>query len=203
MDLGPVSCEWRGVLRAVAWGALCLVGCSGSGSYVWVQDLPAADPLARVRPGDTLSVTVQGQDSLSGDFPVRGDGTYLQPLVGPLRVEGLRPDEIEALLSKSLTGIVIDPKLSVTIGKTRNVTVYVLGEVSQPGAVEIEGTDHLLGVLARAGGLTPFAKKNSIYVIRDEPNRVSRVRFRYADLARGDVKSLSFTLRDGDAVVVE
>lgn len=182
--------------------ALGASACGTSHPYTWVRELPAADPASRVRPGDTLSVVVQDQDPLSGEFEVRADGTYTQPVVGVLKVEGMLPQEVESMLREKLKGIVIEPVVAVNIGKTREVTVYVIGEVEAPGAVEISGRDHVLSVLARAGGLTEFANRNSIYVVRESPEPI-RVRFRYEDLAAGEPKSLSFKLKDGDAVVVE
>jgi len=204
VDLGAGSWQRARVRGVISAGVLAFgtLACGTSHSYTWVTELPQADSTPRVRAGDTISVVVQGQEQLSGEFEVRVDGTYLQPVVGPIQVEGLLPEEVEARLVDGLQGVVVDPEVAVNIGKTREVTVYVLGEVAEPGAVEISGRDTVLSVLARAGGLTEFAKRNAIYVVREQPERM-RVRFRYDDLTGGDPQSLAFKLRDGDAVVVE
>jgi polysaccharide export outer membrane protein len=177
--------------------------CSSTHDYVWVQDLPDQDETPRIRVGDTLSVLVKGQDSLSGDFPVREDGTYLQPVVGPIPVVGKTASEVEIILENELAdGIVTSPDAAVAIGESKVLQIHVLGEVEEPGTVEADPDDTLLSVLAKAGGLTEFARRNHIYVVRKKPE-VLRVRFRYADLAGGDPDALAFQFKDGDAVVVE
>lgn len=216
MDRGSDSCETPamnatavGCLRSgPLWLALVLTfgtlaSCTTTHDYVWVQDLPAQDETSRIRVGDTLSVLVKGQESLSGDFPVREDGTYLQPVVGPIDVVGKTAAEVEIALENALAqGIVTSPEAAVAIGESKVLQIHVLGEVEEPGTVDAEPDDTLLSVLAKAGGLTEFARRNQIYVIRKKPE-VLRVRFRYSDLAGGDPAALSFQFKDGDAVVVE
>jgi len=189
--------------RALVSLAFLAAACSTSHSYVWVQDLPKQDGKTRIRVGDTLSVSVKGQESLSGDFIVREDGTYLQPVVGPLDVAGRTAPQVEKILETELSdGIVTNPDASVAIGQARTLDIHVLGEVQSPGTVDVEPSDTLLSVLAKAGGLTEFARRNHIYVVRNRPE-VMRIRFRYADLTGGDPDALAFRFRTGDAVVVE
>lgn len=190
-------------LGAAALSFTLVSACAGSHDYVWVKDLPPEDEVARIRVGDTLSVLVKGQESLSGDFPVREDGTYLQPVVGPIEVLGKTASEVEIILENRLAeGIVTSPDAAVAIGESRVLKIHVLGEVEEPGTVDAEPTDTLLSVLAKAGGLTEFARRSHIYVVRSRPE-VVRIRFTYADLTGGDPAALGFRFRDGDAVVVE
>lgn len=179
------------------------VACTTTHDFVWVQDLPREDGTARIRVGDSLSVLVKGQDSLSGDFVVREDGTYLQPIVGPIPVVGKTAAEVEIDLENRLAdGIVTNPDAAVAIGQSSILQIHVLGEVGTPGTVDVEPGDTLLSVLAKAGGLTEFARRNHIYVVRSRPE-VQRIRFRYSDLTGGEPRALAFRFRDGDAVVVE
>jgi len=60
----------------------------------------------------------------------------------------------------------------------------------------------VLSALAAAGGLTEFAGKEAIFVLRPG-NPPKRVRFRYEALAHGEGRSGAFRLKDGDTVVVE
>ena len=61
---------WTGGFAAVLTFGMSFA-CSSTHEYVWVQDLPEQDETPRIRVGDTMSVLVKGQESLSGDFPVR------------------------------------------------------------------------------------------------------------------------------------
>lgn len=193
---------WTGGFAAVLTFGMSFA-CSSTHEYVWVQDLPEQDETPRIRVGDTMSVLVKGQESLSGDFPVREDGTYLQPVVGPIPVVGKTASEVEIILENELAkGIVTSPDAAVAIGQSKVLQIHVLGEVETPGTVEVDPEDTLLSVLAKAGGLTEFARRNQIYVVRKKPE-VVRIRFRYSDLTGGDPAALSFQFKDGDAVVVE
>ena len=185
------------MLAIVAFGA----GCATAHPYTWVSDLPPAAPGQSLQPKDAVTVQVEGQANLTGDFLVRSDGTVLLPVVGRLPAEGKSPDELAALLVERLDGIVINPKVTVSISETRELSVSVIGEVGTPGAYVVSGADNLLAVLARAGGITEFARRDAIYVVREGLGR--RVRFDYDDLVGGEEESLAFGLRDGDTVVVE
>jgi polysaccharide export outer membrane protein len=179
---------------------LCF-GCGSSHAYVWATDLPPMDPTPRIRVSDSVTIQVRGQADLTGDFLVRGDGSIVLPVVGSLKVSELRPGEVADLLRKRLQGIVVNPDVTVSISETRTLSVNVIGEVKKPGVFKVSGSDNLLAVLAQAGGLTEFANRSGIYVVRAEDS--SRVRFRYSDLIGGDAKSLAFRLQSGDSVVVE
>ncbi len=192
------------MVRLVALTAFSLAACaSNTPGFVWVHNLPPQDETPRIRVGDTLSVLVRGQESLSGDFVVLEDGTYLQPVVGSIAVVGKTAKQVERELVAALAdGIVLRPEATVAIGASQTLEINVLGEVNNPGMVEVDAEANLLAVLARAGGLTEFARRNNIFLVRTRP-RTLRVRFRYADLTAGDPKSLGFVLMDGDSVVVE
>ncbi|MGF1511477.1 MAG: polysaccharide biosynthesis/export family protein [Myxococcota bacterium] len=188
----------RGLLVVLALAT----GCSSSHAYVWATDLPLTDPTPRLRERDTVTVQVRGQENLSGDFLVRADGTLLLPVVGSIPALGQTPAEVQATLTKRLRGIVVRPEVTVSVSETRTLNVNVIGEVNNPGVYPISGSDNLLAVLAQAGGLTEFASRSSIFVVRlgDDNNRV---RFRYSDLIGGESKSLAYRLQAGDSVVVE
>jgi polysaccharide export outer membrane protein len=90
----------------------------------------------------------------------------------------------------------------VSVTKRRPIRVSVLGEVKQPGRFELEYDESLLSAVARGGGLTEYADRDSIYVVRREPHLL-RIRFRFRDLAGPEAISARFRLNDGDVVVVE
>jgi polysaccharide export outer membrane protein len=189
-------------LLAVLAGALS--ACGATGPYVWAADVPeaAASKGAPIRPGDRLYLLVRGQEPLTGELPVRPDGAIVHPVFGKVDVAGLTTEEAARAVMARLTNIVVDPDVTVTIAATGPFKVSVVGEVAHPGPLEIDPSENMLHVLARAGGFTEFANKSGIFVIRQRPTN-QRIRFRYGDLEGGDAKSLAFRLQDGDVVVVE
>lgn len=179
-------------------------GCA-HGPYTWVDDLPdeaiGPEPY-RIRSGDQLEVQVWNQEQLTTEARVRRDGKITVMLLGDLPVAGLTPQEATELVRERLDGLVVDPRVSVSIREDRPDHVTVLGEVQTAGRYPVERGETVLHLLAKAGGLTDFADPNGIYVIRREPEPM-RVRFSYAKLAGGVGSGLAFTLKDGDVIYVE
>lgn len=182
--------------------SLFVAACGSQRPFVWVKKLPPAEDVVRIEAGDTLAVAVKNQSDLSGSFQVLENGAYAQPVVGQIPVAGLTEAEASKRLADLLSGIVVDPQVTVTVTTRRPVRVAVLGEVSQGGQHDIQYDESVLSVIARAGGLSPFADRDSIFVVRKRPDLL-RIRFRYDDLKGADPASTLFRLRDGDVIVVE
>ena len=90
----------------------------------------------------------------------------------------------------------------ISLDEPRPNTIPVTGEVNKPGVFALDPGAGLLAALAASSGLSPFASTDRIFVIRQLP-APARIRFSYKELQNGDQKSVSFQLRQGDAVVVE
>ncbi len=88
---------------------LCLVlgGCQSAGS-----DTP---PMAQVlQPGDTLRITVAGEEELSGGFIVNSDGSVRLQLLGTIPAAGLSPAAFQAKLQQLLAaGYLKNPQVVV------------------------------------------------------------------------------------------
>lgn len=176
--------------------------CAHEYPFVWVDELRDETGEQTVQPGDTLTVLVRNQTSVSGDFVIRPNGAYTQPLVGEIPVAGLTPSEVRQRLIERLTGIITNPEVTISVSTPRPLAISVIGEVRNQGNYVIPFGEGVLGAIARAGGLSEFADKDRIFVLREWPKRV-RVRFHYDDLTTGEDKSARFKLRDRDIVVVE
>jgi len=62
----------------------------------------------------------------------------------------------------------------------------------------------VLQALALAGGITEYADREGIFVLRQLPAKgVLRIRLGYKKLMRGTGRGAAFVLESGDAVVVE
>jgi polysaccharide export outer membrane protein len=82
------------------------------------------------------------------------------------------------------------------------VVVTVLGEFKTVGSQSLTGSNGLLQVIAQAGGLTDFASKDRIFVLRRVPE-FRRIRFTYEALLQNQGGAATFLLRTGDVVVAE
>jgi polysaccharide export outer membrane protein len=182
--------------------------CRGPGSYVWAKDLPAAalsDPGYVIGPGDLLLVRVWNDETLGGRAKVRSDGRISLPFLNDVAAGGMSPDDLARALEVKLTGYVNAPRVTVALEDEKLVNVSVLGEVTRPGVYDLAAGAGVLQALASAGGMTPWASSDRIFVLRRAGGeaRPTRIRFTEEALARAADRSAAFRLRRGDVVVVE
>lgn len=116
------------------------------------------NPTYVVGPTDVLTIRVLGEPDLTNNYTVDADGTITFPFLQRVPVAGRTMKEIEALITKLLDGDYIrKPQVSATIATYRSRSIFVLGEVKQPGRYTIEGQTTLLEVIAQAGSFTVTA----------------------------------------------
>lgn len=128
------------------------------------QSSPAASVDTRDRttyvlgPGDQLSVSAIDVQELGKDpYRVAMDGTLTLPLAGSIPATGLTLDQITAAIAGRLAKYVKNPDVTVGLLEMRSQPVSVLGEVRNPGVVQLMGQKSLFEVLSLAGGLNPDA----------------------------------------------
>lgn len=186
--------------------ALCvpLASCARNG-YVWFDQLPVTPTEARlslIKPGDRISVFVDQHPDLSGLFDISSSGDFPQALAGNIILAGQSPEQAAQTIRTQLSRFVQAPTVRVSIVLPGPNRIIVVGEVQTVGPLSLAFDQGVLGALATAGGLSPFANPNSIYVVRSKP-KAMRIRFRYDDLIEPDPRATGFALQDGDVIVVE
>jgi len=125
----------------------------------------AAESGYRIGPNDVIRIQVYGEDDLTLESRVGGDGKLNYPLLGMLQVGGQTTEDLQADLTKRLAaGYVRSPKVSVTIVRHRNV--YVSGEVKAPGGFAFEDGLTVQKAITMAGGFTEKAAKNTLSITR-------------------------------------
>jgi polysaccharide biosynthesis/export protein len=156
----------------------------------------------RIGTEDELQISVWKEPDFSTSVVVRPDGMITLPLLNDLYVVGLQTTDLQALLTEKLKPFVNEPQVTVIVRSIRSRKVFVYGEVGRPGAYPIGGSKTVLEVLADAGGLSVFAKKGSIYVLRKANNKQSKLRFNYKSALKGTNPADNFELLPCDVVVV-
>ena len=79
--------------------------------------------------------------------------------------------------------------------------IYLIGEVGRVGPLPITPGMTVLQAIASAGGLTPYANKKHIYILRGDPGKQEKIAFDYTKaLKKGDMQGVS--LAPGDTIVV-
>ena len=190
----------RRLFRAVA-PVLALLLCLCVAGTVAAQETEAVYVVGEQ---DVISITVWGQEQLSVTVPVRPDGRISMPLVGEIEAAGRTPEQIRLTIEEILPQFFTTRQtVSVIVTEINSKKVYLLGQVSSPGGFDLRSKLSLLQALAMAGGLTEFADKNGITVIRHRADgSEERIGFDYKKAVSDRGAGVDFFLRAGDVVVV-
>jgi len=156
----------------------------------------------RLNPGDVLNISVWKEEGLDREVVVLPDGMIAFPLAGHVKAAGETPEAVQAVIAERLQPYIPDAVVTVAVKETSGNFVYVLGQVRQPGAYPVGGMVDVMQALSLAGGLTPFASRHSIVILRNDNGKQVSLPFDYADVEDGDALETNVELRSGDVVVV-
>ena len=136
------------------------------------SDLSSAERPFVIGPGDQLAVDVYGLPDASRTVSVDAAGQIALPIAGSIAAAGHTPGEVAAVVEERLrTRHVRDPQVTVNLTQAVSQAVTVEGEVREPGLYPVAGRTTLLRTIARAKGLTEFARQNQVVVFRTVENR--------------------------------
>lgn len=211
---------------------LCLVlaGCKAPEKVLYLQDLnqPLEQALTqtagmKIQKDDLLQINIlannpevakpfnlmaqiSGMGTTSSNpeqtaYLVDASGNIDIPVLGRITVEGLTTEEVKNAISKQLQekNLIKDPVITVRI---LNFKVSVLGEVKNPGVVDVKGERiTVLEALSKAGDLTIQGRRDHVAVIREVDGKRT---VNYLDLKSKDIfDSPYYYLKQNDVVYVE
>jgi polysaccharide export outer membrane protein len=180
--------------------------CSSAGDFVWYSQLPLDNANSNaeylINAGDLVSIRVLGHDEMTVHEHVRFDGRIAMPLLGEIDARGKKPGSLRAEIEGRLKDFIVSPSVILSVDEVQPMTIVVMGEVAHPGAFPLPQSASLAQALAQGGGLTEFAHRDKIFVLRQAP-KAQRIRFTYDAVSRTDARAAAFPLHPGDVVVVE
>lgn len=160
-------------------------------------------PGYRIGAGDVLQVHVWKEPEASvPEVVVRSDGKITMPIIKDVEVSGLTPAEAEKLLTEKLSRFINGPEVTVLVREITSEKVYLVGAVKKEGPVPLRSSMTVLQALAEAGGLTDYAKKKNIYVLRNENQKQNRLPFNYEEVIKGERTEQNIVVLPGDMIVV-
>lgn len=207
------------MLRSLSQALLCLLAMAviGTGTAA-AQDTATQEPAAqtpvvqyreyRINGGDLLHISVYGEPNLDKDVPVQPDGGIAFPLVGNLNARGMTLQELQQEIATNLRESQYFPNLTnnevtVSMVKATGNSVSVVGQVKAPGTFAYDTRLDVMQALSLAGGLTPFASKSKIKILRrDQAGTQTAILFDYSEVEDGEELDKNILLRGGDVVVV-
>ncbi len=157
-------------------------------------------------PGDKLFIDIYGQSEAYYQIEINPEGTIILENFGPIHLSGLTvknaTKRIEKRLSKVYSSIAGDKKntfVNVSVGKSRNIKVNIVGEVDVPGSYTLSAFNTVYNALYVAGGITENATLRDIKVYRNN-KLISKVDV-YKYLTKGDA-SADVALENNDLILV-
>lgn len=176
-----------------------------------VSSLPQKAAAYTIVPGDQIQIEVLEDPSLNRTLLVLPDGTVNFPGAGTVRVSGRSPESVRQLLSSSLSGeFASAPTVYVSVAQlaapgeklSHTATIYVMGEINGPGALQVKEGITLLQAIAQAGGFTRFAASKRVELHRMDDSSQTEQVYIYNQRRSGGGISGATRLADGDVIVV-
>lgn len=150
--------------------ALMLVMAAAASSCSSYRPAPKAFHEATIQPyrvdsGDKLRVTVFDQRDLSNTYSVDQAGYVAFPLIGQVPARGRTIQELEGQIAGLLQkGYLRNPDVSIEVDRYRSI--FVMGEVGQPGQYSYVPGMTVQNAIALAGGYSPRALQANADVTR-------------------------------------
>ena len=154
-----------------------------------------------IGPGDVLAVAVWKEQALSGNLLVRPDGMISMSLIGEIQASNLTPAQLADQISGKLKKYIQDPNVTVVISQIHSKVVYMLGEVTKKGPIEMTPGMTLLEAISIAGGPTDYANTKKIYILRHDGGKQVKLPVRYKEALKGDSAN-NVQLKPDDTIVV-
>ncbi len=143
-----------------------LAGCVSTPANVNPQ-VPQSTSAALLRPGDSLTIALQGiPDPSVNNVQIDEQGLLSLPYIGTVAASGLTSAE----LSQRIRQTYLERKFYTAIDVSVTVTeryVYVGGEVTRPGRIVWTPDLTLTKAVQAAGGFTLYAREAQVSLVRD------------------------------------
>ena len=195
--------------RVVAVVAVVLAaGCPGAfPKYDYAKELDPRGKELVLGAGDTILINVWENSNLNTEATIRPDGKITMSLVGDVKAAGETPTSLKAQIKTQLANFVklqSGNEITVVVKAWRSYRFTIQGEVSRTGVFSSDQYVTVADALALAGGLSRFAKRTAIEVMRLDPKtgKVKRIPIDYDAVASGKRPDMNIYVLPGDTIWV-
>ena len=165
----------------------------------------------RLRSGDTLRVEVLEDPSLNRAVLVAPDGRIALPLAGGIPAAGRTLEAVQGeLASKLAPNFAAPPTVFVALERQREIvpsgqsakeaviSVFVMGEATRPGKLDLTPGTTVLQAFAQMGGFSKFAATKRIQLRRGAQSWT----LNYKAIEAGTSTAGDTVLAEGDVILV-
>ena len=147
--------------------------------------------------GDQLLIRIWGSTSGETQATIDRAGEIAIPKLGTLRLAGVKASQAQASVKALFNKFYKDIEVSVSLGKLRKITVFVVGQSRFPGSYQLNSQSTLTSGLFASGGPNASGSIRKVQLKRNGAV-VSELDL-YAFLGKGD-KTSDVRLQDGDVI---
>ncbi|MBA3817389.1 MAG: polysaccharide biosynthesis/export family protein [Deltaproteobacteria bacterium] len=155
---------------------------------------------------DVVAINVWENKDLNTEQTIRPDGTITMPLVGDLKAGGETPTSLKNQIKTRLQDFVKlqGTEITVAVKTWRSYRFRLSGEVQKEGIYTADGYLTVADALAMAGGVTRFAKRSDIVLLRSDPatRKQKQIPLDYDQLASGKRADMNIWVLPGDVIYV-
>ncbi len=124
------------------------------------------------------------------------------PLTKELRVVGLTPTEAANLITEKLVKQIQEPDVTVIVTGMVSKKIYANGAgVKREGPIPYTYAMTIMQAISEAGGLSDYAKRKKIYVLRNVNGKQTMFPFDYDAVLKGEHMDLNIIMVPGDVLV--
>lgn len=200
---GPLANVHPGLLSiAFSIMSLFIAGCGPSQE---IYNIPPEAFNAKTREtlsvGDTIRISFPGAPEYNQSQKIRADGKISLPTVGNITAAGRSVSSLQSSLTGMYEAHLNDPSVVIVL-EMPAAAIYVSGQVNTPGKVPLDRSMTALEAIMEAGGFSPLANPNTVYIIRNEGGTQKRYPLNLKETLAGH-ENRAFYVRPYDVIYVE
>lgn len=149
--------------------------------------------------GNINRTNANNQGRMMIGYLVNDSGYVVLPLLGAIEVHEKTISEAEEVIQNEADNYLRESRVIVRL---LNYRITFLGEIGREGVLEVNSDKiNILDALAQMGGLTEYAKRESILIVRYQNNKYNTYRVDVTD--RALLESEKYFLIPNDMVIIE
>jgi polysaccharide export outer membrane protein len=189
--------------------SLVLLGCSPVVTHPSpFKKLESDTPDAAAAPyyigaGDEMEIKFFSTPELNEKVQVRPDGKISIMFAQDIKAAGKTPEALAALIRKKVSAHVRHPDLVVIMRSFASQKIYIGGEVTKPGPVQLTGRETLMQALNDAGWITPAARRDEVVLVRrGGDGKEAMYSLNISKMISGEDMSQNIIIQAGDLILV-
>jgi polysaccharide biosynthesis/export protein len=170
----------------------------GSGRSVTLPQMGAVQDDYILGPGDEVVVSLRGQENSEYRVTVDRDGRIVLPRLNPVSASGRTLQAFRQELVAAIHRAYVSTEGFVSVGKLRQISVLVSGEVGSPGVRTLTGLSTAVDAILISGGIKKTGSLRNIHILRGG----REITVDLYSVLTGHSASKHTALADGDRIIV-